>query len=190
MQVATVDGARRRSGGRSQSSLGGNSSRSIGVMRSAHGARSGADAEVSVRRACLSAAAAEAAVWSAAAAGVAAESARCSLEERAAAGIAPKEKALASAGDEKSASVSVGRTSACTLTAARVARVEVVVPAREASVHHMNAAALRSALRRCVGVRATSAPLTATGTGATASRGPSANSRARKHARHVIALRA
>eukprot|EP00965_Chrysotila_dentata_P152538 5041209-Pleurochrysis_carterae.AAC.1 len=45
---------------------------SIGVMRSAHSARSGADAEVSASRACRSAAAAEAAAWRAAAAGVAA----------------------------------------------------------------------------------------------------------------------
>eukprot|EP00965_Chrysotila_dentata_P069227 2287867-Pleurochrysis_carterae.AAC.1 len=113
-------------------------------MRSAHSARSGAAAEVSASRACLSAAAAEAAAWRAAAAGVAAESGRFSFAERAVAGIAPKEKALASAGDEKSASVSVGRTSAWTLMAARVARVEVGVPPRAASVHHTKAAPLRS----------------------------------------------
>eukprot|EP00965_Chrysotila_dentata_P038365 1274987-Pleurochrysis_carterae.AAC.1 len=75
----------------------------MGVIRSAHRAKSLADGDVSASRASRRAAAAEAAAWSAAAAGIAAESDRWSCADRAEAGIAPKEKARASVVETKSA---------------------------------------------------------------------------------------
>eukprot|EP00965_Chrysotila_dentata_P020524 679981-Pleurochrysis_carterae.AAC.3 len=156
------------------------------MMRSAHSKKSAADDEVSASRASRSAAAADAAACNAASAGAAAESDSWSREDSAAAGMAPKEKSLASDGVEKSASRLVGRTRASTATAARVAALEAGVPASAASVHHTNAAPLRSAFRLCPGVRTTSAWGTSTGTGATARRGPWSYSPARKQARPWI----